>query len=152
MTQLSAHFTLEEFTRSAAAAALVPPDDNAPTPAHLANLKITAQAMEHVRDLLGHPIHVSSGYRNPRVNKAVGGVPNSDHALGWACDFECPAFGTPYDTTAFLAAHLTDFDQLIHEKKPGSWWTHLSVNPRRRRQLLTLVGPGQYEPGIHPRP
>lgn len=148
-TQLSPHFTLEEFTRSGAAAAMTPPDANQPPAEHLANLKITAAAMEDVRALLGHPIRVHSAYRNPRVNKAVGGVWNSDHALGWAVDFECPGFGTPFEIAQHLAKHLVHFDQLIHEKKPGAWWVHLSVNPRMRHQLLTLLPGGHYEPGIH---
>lgn len=145
--QLTEHFALEEFTRSAQAAALG--IANVPTAEHLAHLKVTAAGLEWIRtELGGKALHLSSGYRCPPLNKAVGGVPDSDHALGWAADFECPTFGTPYQIAMRLAVHKERFDQLIHERKPGSWWVHVSFNPRMRHQLLTLLPGGHYGAGI----
>ena len=146
---LSTHFTLAELTASDTARRLK--NDNRPTSAHLANLKATAQGMEAVRDLLGSkPIRVNSAYRNPVVNKAVGGVANSDHALGWAVDFTCAAFGDPLAICRAVEASKLDYDQLIHERKPnGAWWVHISFHPRMRRQSLTYNGSG-YRQGIHP--
>ncbi|WP_321959716.1 D-Ala-D-Ala carboxypeptidase family metallohydrolase [Paraburkholderia sp. J69-1] len=40
--------------------------------------------------LVGKPILISSAFRSRAVNKAVGGVPNSAHALGFAADFISP--------------------------------------------------------------
>jgi putative chitinase len=147
--QLSEHFALAEFTRSAKADELK--IDNTPTPEHLANLKVTASCLEAVRTRFGnHPLVISSGYRNPTLNKAIGGVPDSDHALGWAADFGIPAFGDPFTVAKSIEASALWFDQLIHERRPGEWWVHLSFNPRRRGQLLTLSGinPNRYSPGI----
>jgi len=147
--QLSPHFTLAEFIKSDTARRIR--NDNMPTPAHLINLRRTAQRMEQVRWVLkDHPIHVNSAYRNPVVNRAVGGVANSDHAQGNAVDFECPSFGDPYKVTLALSQSNLIFDQLIHERKEsGSWWTHISFAPRLRQQLLTFNGDG-YIAGIHP--
>jgi uncharacterized protein YcbK (DUF882 family) len=66
-----------------------------PEASELANLKRMAAVMEMVRTILGKPIHVDSGYRSPFVNASVGGVSTSAHCRGLACDFVCPAFGTP---------------------------------------------------------
>lgn len=141
--KLSPHFALAEFTKSDTADALH--IDNVPLPWHLQNMLITAQGMEKVRSALGgKPVRVTSGYRNPELNAAVGGVANSDHALGWACDFQCDGFGTPYKVALALSKSGIKFDQLIQEK--GAW-VHISFNPRMRGQLLTFDGKS-YTAGI----
>ena len=143
-TQLSTHFTLEEFLASDTATQQG--IDNTPTPEHRANLQVLATSLEPVRTLLGHPMLVSSGYRNPTLNAAVGGVANSDHALGWAVDFVSPLFGTPFEVCEAIRDSGIAFDQLIHEKRR---WVHLSFNPRMRNETLTLPpGSSTYVPGI----
>lgn len=42
--------------------------------------------LQQLRDKLGVPIKIVSGYRNPEYNKKVGGVRNSQHVLGKASD------------------------------------------------------------------
>lgn len=147
--KLSSHFLLSEFTASDTAkrAGIA----NTPTPQHLANLTKTAAGMEKVRAILGgFAIFVTSAYRNPAVNKLVGGVSNSDHALGWAVDFKCPKHGTPFEVAHTLSRAGLKFDQLIHERKPnGQWWVHISFNPRARGELLTYNG-SRYVKGIVP--
>lgn len=141
--KLSPNFTLAEFTKSDTADRLK--INNAPTPEHLQNMLKTAQGMEKVRSaLMGKPVRVTSGYRNPELNAAVGGVPNSDHALGWACDFQCDGFGTPYQVALALSKSGIEFDQLIAEK---GVWVHISFNPRMRGELLTFDG-RRYTAGI----
>src|SRR5438552_3183529 len=83
--KLSEHFSLEEFTLSSKALSMG--IENTPTPEHLKNLRHLAERMEAVRALFDKPIEITSGYRNPIVNAAVGGVPKSAHALGHAADF-----------------------------------------------------------------
>lgn len=129
--RLSPHFTLAEFTRSDTAKQKG--ISNTPTPEHLANLRVTAMGMEWVRKALGRPVSISSGYRNPAVNKAVGGVATSDHALGYAADFKA----TATDAKKIVDAGVV-FDQLIHEVSRGI--LHISFNPRMRMMLLTQVG------------
>ena len=43
-------------------------------------------ALQELRDLIGQPIHVSSGCRCEKHNRAVGGAKNSQHLLGRAAD------------------------------------------------------------------
>jgi len=85
MTQLSPHFYLEELTASSKAKALK--IDNTPSPEILENLKALALALEMIRSVCGEPLKISSGYRCPALNKAVGGAVSSQHVKGYAADF-----------------------------------------------------------------
>ena len=136
MTQLSPNFSYAEFTKTSQ------PIANVPDATQLANLRKTAVMLEQVRALLGHPITVNSAFRSVAVNKAVGGVATSDHCLGCAVDFVCPAFGTPYQIAKAIEASDIAFGQMIAE----GTWLHLSWKPNPRR-LLTLKA-GHYVPGI----
>lgn len=136
--QLSEHFTLAEFTRSDTARAMG--NSNEPDNAQeLENLRLLADTMERVRALFGAPVLISSGYRNRAVNKAVGGVPNSDHALGLACDFMVKGF-TKAEIVERIRHASIAFDQLIDEPT----WVHLGINQRWRREVLMArrTGPG----------
>ena len=152
-TQLSPHFTLEELTVTNTGL------DNTPNAAETERLRTLAAFMEKVRAVLGNKaISVNSAFRSEAVNRAVGGVPNSAHRLGYACDFVCPSFGSPLEVCRALDAAGTAgtivFDQLIQE----GTWTHVSRDPTGngtgapRKMRLTLVGPNQYASGIRPTP
>jgi zinc D-Ala-D-Ala carboxypeptidase len=145
---ISEHFTLEELCFSEAAVRLGL--DNTPTPAIIANLHLTAGAMERIRTLLGdQPIIVRSGYRSPPVNKAVGGVVTSAHCRGLACDFVCPAFSTPAEVAQAILQSDIDYDQLILEYG----WVHVGLAHRGllpRHEAMTKRSPlAPYESGIN---
>lgn len=142
IVRLTAHFDLAEFTRSNVAAAKG--IDNTPPPDVVRRIWSTAGHMEMIRALLGKPILISSGYRCSELNKAVGGVANSAHMSGYAVDFTCPDYGSPYKVAMELAnSPSISFDQLILE----GTWIHISFDPKMRRELLTLRD-GQYKKGI----
>jgi zinc D-Ala-D-Ala carboxypeptidase len=129
MTKLSEHFSLGEFIISSTAERLG--NDNMPTPEHLENLKRAAAGLEKVRSILGDcAIVITSGYRNPVVNKAVGGVPNSAHALGHAADFRASGFTAIGAAKRIRDAHAAgqiEFDQLILETSRKI--VHISFDP-----------------------
>ena len=102
-------------------------------------LRRTAQLLEQVRALLNKPILVSSGYRAPLVNRAVGGAANSAHMLGCAADFSCPAFGSPLEVAREIGQSDIVFDQLIYEFRA---WVHIAWSPQTRRMVLTIDGAG----------
>lgn len=132
--KLTAHFTLGELIRSDLAKDLR--DPNLPSATELDRLEqIVAPGLERARSILkDHPIHVTSGFRNERVNRAAGGVPTSAHRLGYAVDFHAPGLATR--TVATMLAHSDlMFDQLIWEVSRGV--VHLSFDPRARREVLT---------------
>ena len=131
---LSPNFALSEFTESQTAARLGL--DNDPPVDMYGTLKATARCMEDVRDLLGgKPVLVSSAYRSPEVNKAVGGSVNSQHSKGEAVDFTCPKFGTPREIVAKIKDSPLLWDQLILE---FDRWVHISFSSRNRRQVLII--------------
>lgn len=130
---LSAHFSLDELTASdtAARAGI----DNTPPADVLDALRHTATGLEAVRVLLGAPLHVSSGYRSPALNKQVGGQPSSQHCKGEAADFTAPQFGTPEQIVARLVASGLAYDQVILE---FGRWVHISFGGKQRRQALVI--------------
>lgn len=122
--------------------------DNTPDKLQHANLLITANHMLRVRKLLNSkPILISSGYRCPKLNRIIGGSKTSAHTLGYAVDFTCPAFADTLTIAQKISTSpiMDDVDQLIHEY--GSW-VHISFDPRKRGQLLTIDRKGTHG-GLH---
>lgn len=132
---LTDHFTLEELTHSQTAARLGL--DNEPPPAVVDALTRTAHGLEMVRVLLQAPILVSSGYRSPLVNRAVGGAANSQHILGEAADFTAPGFGDPTEIVRAImrSTRPIPYDQLIVE---FGRWVHISFSRSPRHQALVI--------------
>lgn len=131
--RLTEHFSLEELTFSSTALRLG--IDNTPSPEIVNHLLIAATGMEHVRELLGFPIHVDSGYRCLELNSAVGGAPHSAHMQGYAVDFICPSFGTPLLIVQAIASSNIQFDRCIMEGN----WVHISFDPKLRREIETAT-------------
>ena len=128
---LSAHFTLEEMTHSETASRKGL--DNKPNEDVIANLTELALALERVRAVLQCPIIISSGYRSPKVNAAIGSISTSAHCQGYAADFIAPGFGAPQEVAKAIIAAGVTFDQLISE----GTWLHFSVSPQGRNEILT---------------
>jgi hypothetical protein len=138
--KLSDHFTLEEFESSATAKRLGL--DNSVPKFIIPKLIKTALGMEEVRALLlNKPIHLTSGYRSPEVNRAVGSKPTSQHITGNACDFICPLYGSPKAIVERIVASDISYDQVILERSTsGSTWVHISFSDRNRKQALSIDG------------
>lgn len=129
---LSAHFTLAEFTHSQIAARMGL--DNMPGTKEIAAMQRVAVALELIRKVIGAmPIIVTSGYRSPAVNAAAYGSADSAHMRGAAVDFIIPSFGTPFQVCQSIISMGLPFDQLIYEHT----WVHLAIEPPTRRQVLT---------------
>lgn len=136
--QLSKHFKLSEFTRSATASAKK--IDNTPTLEVVSNLQqLCIHVLEPLREHFNCPITISSGYRCPALNTAVGGVATSQHMTGEAADIHLPssAIGKKW----FIWLMDQDFDQLILEKSTPtstSYWIHVSYrqNGNNRHQVI----------------
>lgn len=80
------YFTLSEFTRSAIAERYG--IENEPNDAQIQNIECLCRLiLDPLREIIGHPIHITSGYRVPRLNYIVGGSISSAHKDGLAADF-----------------------------------------------------------------
>ena len=144
MTNLTSHFTLEEFISSEYAARNN--IDNTPPEQIRENLRRTAMVMEDVRSALGSKsIYITSGYRCSKLNKAVGSKPTSAHVNGLACDFKCPSYGTPKEIIEALQCTNIPYDQLIMEFNS---WVHIGLASNPRKQILTVNEHGTYA-GLH---
>ncbi len=142
--QLSPHFTLAELTASTTAARLGL--DNAPEPELLPRLVLLAEMLERIRSTLNVPVIVTSGYRSPPVNRAVGGVTSSDHTQGHAADIVAPRFGSASDVATLLAplVSVLGIGQLILEGVKGKQWVHVSTRAPERsvNRVLTITDQG----------
>ena len=138
-TMLSKNISLEEAISSQAATRLK--INNKPSAEIQNKLKITAEkVIQKVRDHFGQPIRISSGYRSPKVNKAVGGSKTSQHMTGEAYDIQ----GTNGITNAQIFEYIKQnllFDQLIWEfgttKNPA--WVHVSYREGRNRKQVLII-------------
>lgn len=130
------YFTLEELTRSAKATELG--IDNTPPPEVIANLEaLVANVLDPLREIIGKPIRINSGYRSPELNRAVGGARRSQHLKGEAADFVIVG-GTKADMYKAFAIikNRLPFDQLIDEYDLR--WIHVSYSHEghNRKQVL----------------
>ena len=135
--KLTKNFKLDEFTNSLTANRLK--IDNSVPEELMPNIQLTAVKLELVRQALGCPIIITSGYRCPALNARVGGAANSAHTKGLAVDFHSP-FGTPKQICQRLIDAGVVFDKLIQEHNQ---WVHIGFSPTKNRQIvLTAVKNG----------
>lgn len=128
---LSAHFTLAEFTASEVAARRGL-DNRMPDELIPDAIALCENVLEPARAALG-PIRVNSGYRSKKVNSAVGGAWGSQHTLGQAADIITLGINVRmFDLFEYIYKNLP-FDQLIWEY--GSW-VHVSFAPVLRHTVL----------------
>ena len=144
--KLSKYFELEEFLVSEYATRNG--IDNRPGPGIHIRLERLAESLDEVRELLGHPIIITSGYRTEALNRAVGGVKTSDHIKGLAADFICPRYGPPAIVCAAIRDSGIKFRQLINEYNR---WTHFAIplsEDDEGGEVLSTFTPGIYVPGL----
>lgn len=145
--KLTDHFSLLEFTRSSTADRLhinntidlsVPSGQSV-----FKNLKnLCEQVLEPLREHFGIPVVISSGYRCPQLNKAVGGVPNSQHLKGEAADIVLPhslsSQPSALSSWFYWLLDNTHFDQLGYEQSGSTKWIHVSckLDASKNRQSV----------------
>ena len=137
--KLTEHFKLNEFTASSTAK--LRGIDNTPTDIIVARiLNLCRLVLEPLRQAYGKPIIISSGYRCPALNKAVGGVSTSQHMKGEAADLHLPSMKVGWMWFEYIKEHLP-FDQLIMEHdKNGNYWIHVSCKEdvsKNRKQVIS---------------
>lgn len=141
---LSPHFSLAELTASNVAKARGL--DNTPPPELIPRLVLLAELLERIRTTAGAPVIVSSGYRSPPVNRAVGGVTSSDHTQGHAADIVAPRYGSATELAKLLAplVSVLGIGQLILEGIRGKQWVHVSTHTPEKaiNRILTITDTG----------
>ena len=133
--KLTDNFTINELTYSVTAAANN--IDKRPSVEVIANLKALCEnVLQPLRNHLGCPVIVTSGYRSPELNKKIGGKQNSQHLKGQAADFVVPQKNLE-DIFSYIKNTLP-FDQLLLETGKAGKWIHVSFcsNGYNRRQAV----------------
>ena len=136
---LSEHMTLAELCKTNTGI------ENVPNEAQVENLRRVCRWLERLRkrwnDKYGDgddPIIINSGFRSPEVNKAVGGVPSSNHLTGCAVDIRCIGMEQALRYAAILLdisdMSREDFDELLIEQKRSVIWIHFAVRPSENRR------------------
>ncbi|SFC70335.1 Peptidase M15 [Xylanibacter ruminicola] len=136
---LSQHFVLGEFTRSK-----YPEVYNIPSHEAIANMKRLCVWLEVLRDKVGHPIVINSGYRSPQLNRKVGGAANSNHLTGCAVDIRTSGYEQAICYAAILINYakesVQEFDELLIEKnRYGAVWLHFAVRPKENRHKVAFI-------------
>lgn len=141
-TYISKNFTLEEMTASATATAKG--IRNNPGQTDIINLcALVHKVLQPLREAMGHPIKIGSGFRSLALNQAVGGVSNSQHMRGEAADL-CIDGDIQKGKRWFewIKTHC-EFDQLIWEKNPktGNYWVHVSyrADGKNRKKVTNIL-------------
>ena len=133
--KLSKNFALSEITHSNTAKRLG--IDNEPTETHLQNMQhLVDNLIQPLRDAVG-PIRVSSGYRNPELNRAIGGSRSSQHCKGDALDLQFWQNGKMMNELIYewILDSGIEFDQMINEFDFA--WIHISLKKKgSRNQVL----------------
>jgi len=137
--RLTKNFTYEELIASPTAKRFG--IDNSPSKTAAGNLQMLAnEILQPIRDAYGKSIVVSSGFRCPRLNAAVGGSATSDHKFGCAADIRSMS-DTPTDNRKlwrvvvdlWKAGKLPRLKQCINEY--GFDWVHVSIQDGRTSKL-----------------
>lgn len=140
--KLSKHFTLYELIRSDAAQKNG--IYNIPNIYTINELRrLCEYILEPIRQQIDKPIIVTSGYRSYKLNKFIGGAPNSDHVYGSAADVRLADGDNKelWEVIMHLVRNnIIECRQIIDEKNLS--WVHVSQNNKkngyRKNQILKL--------------
>lgn len=130
------YFTISELCKSDTAKARR--IDNTPTEEVKRNLEaLIDNVLDPLREAYGKPIYVNSGYRCPKLNRAVGGVSTSQHLKGQAADIDVNDTEENKKLYDYITKNL-NFDQCLWEN--GGAWIHVSYKKdgNNRKQAFAL--------------
>lgn len=145
MTKLTEHFSLQEMCKTN-----VKGVSNAPDAKATANLYRVCGWLEELRSEWNNtygdgddPIIINSAFRNPVVNKAVGGSLTSNHLTGCAADIRVLGMEQLIRYAAILLdisdKAKKDFDEILMERKGNSLWLHFAVRPEKNRRKIAFL-------------
>ena len=120
--KLSRNFTLAELVATSH-----PRLQDTPTLDVVQNLqKLCVHVLQPLRNAIGRPVYINSGYRSKRLNKRVGGVPNSRHLQGKAADIHCD--NLDYAKVIFdILRQNPNVDKVLIERKGRICWVHVQM-------------------------
>ena len=139
-------FSIEELTQSATAKRLG--IDNTPSDKIKKNLTLFINTvLDPIREDWGSPIIVSSGYRCPELNKAVGGANTSGHQYGYCADLQVKGGLKKIRELAdfifkWMKDHNMKWDEILFEQSGGVTWLHfcwIGKDGKQRMKIFDIV-------------
>jgi len=109
--------------------------------ANLTNL--CKQVLQPLRDYVGGPVSINSGYRSKALNRMVGGATTSQHLVGEAADIRVKSQEQAYEWAKWIMDNCR-FDQLLFERKGHTVWLHVSCkrdDDANRQRFLSINVP-----------
>ena len=140
MSQISKHISYTESVFSAKAKSAQIP--NVPNETQLEAMQLVATKLfEPLREWYGKPIKINSFFRNPEVNKLVGGAKNSNHMRGEAIDISAGSQVENKKLFDWCKVNFKDFDELIWEygSAVGPDWVHISFKRLGNRKRIIYI-------------
>lgn len=140
--RLSQNFTLNELTYSDTAKKYK--IDNTPSKEVIKNLgALVANVLQPLRDKLGKPIIITSGYRCSKLNSKIGGSNTSQHLTGQAADIIVRGMKVE-DLYSFIKKSGIVYDQLIQEHSGNTTWVHISYCTKLNRKQNLIYKNNHY--------
>ena len=100
---------------------------------HMGKMYMLAGFAERVREIIGKPMIITSGYRCPELNRAIGGAITSPHIFCEAIDFVVKGL-RPEDVFNRIVTSDLKYNQIIIERnKSGSQWVHISIGSYKQK-------------------
>ena len=136
-------FSIAEMTKSDTARRLG--IDNTPSDSIKKNLTLFIEkVLDPIREDWGSPIIVSSGYRCPELNKAVGGVNTSGHMYGFCADLQVKGDLRKFSNFVieWMKEHQMKWDQIIWEKSGNVTWLHfcwIGKDGKQRMKCFNII-------------
>jgi len=138
--RFSKNFTLNELLRSEIAGISGYDEQFHPDSKIIETLaELSTDILQPARDFMKAPILVTSCYRCPALNRAVGGAKHSDHLYGRAADIRCPHPLQTRDLFFYIKDNL-DFKQLIwyFDKQSNPTFVHVSRQEGKNRKEVLI--------------
>lgn len=128
---LTPHFTIEELTDTSVEKYkklnLLKAQEQ------MGKMYMLAGFAERVREIVGKPLIITSGYRCPELNKAIGGAITSQHIFCEAIDFVVKGL-RPEDVFNRIVTSDLKYNQIIIERNTkGSQWVHISIGAFKQK-------------------
>ena len=139
--KITNNFTLGEFTKSETADKLHIDNHGALNERVMVNLgNLCTHVLQPLRERAGIPIFISSGFRCPKLNKAVKGSSSSQHVKGEAADIYIdPKNKQSLFDILLMIVKTIEYDQLIWETRAdGRKWIHVSYVTYRKNRKMKL--------------